>query len=223
MLNDVLVPFADLSEDNEAYQYAIGRNIPKNRHKDLYYVDNVQKLKTLVDGYEEKIVTEEARLVLPFIDASGVLVGLTGRALRGETQRYMNMRVVPGASMVFGMNRVNVSETVYVTEGAIDSLCIHNCVAAGGSNLRTAADVIDKENLVLVFDNEPRAKEILSIMKKAIDDNFAVCVWPESYEEKDINKMLCDGKSQEEIENTIKERTFKGAAALLEYNRWSKF
>ena len=80
-------------------------------------------------------------------------------------------------------------------------------------------DKIDGD-MVLVYDNEPRNKEIVREMKTAIEANASICIWPKDVKEKDINDMVLAGKTQDEIIHTINKNTFFGPQALLEFNNW---
>jgi hypothetical protein len=139
--------------------------------------------------------------------------------MRGEKQRYVVVKIKDDSPFIYNMDCVNTNETIYVTEGPIDSLFLPNAVAVGNSNLKQALDHIDG-NKVLVYDNEPRNKEIVREMKTAIDANATVCIWPKEVKEKDINDMILAGKTQEEILFTINKNTFSGPQALLEFNNW---
>ena len=217
----ILVSLSELDSTHEAIVYANKRRIPIEKFKELYFVDNVQKLKSFSPEYETKIVTEEPRIVFPFYDDNNELVGLSCRGIRGEKQRYLVMRIKDDLPMLFNMNNVNKEESIYVTEGAIDSLFLPNAVAVGNSNLKYAIKVMDSnENIVLIYDNEPRNKEIVREMKSAIDASAKICIWPKSFKEKDINEMILAGKSEEEILKSINKNTFQNAEALLCYNEW---
>ena len=91
------------------------------------------------------------------------------------------------------MDKVNDSEKIYVVEGPFDSMFLKNCVAMADSNLEAITEVYDKSNVVLIFDNEPRNKEIVKKVEHAVDNHFNVVIWPEMMEEKDINDMVLAG------------------------------
>jgi hypothetical protein len=107
-----------------------------------------------------------------------------------------------------------------VTEGPIDSLFLPNAVAVGNSNLKYVLNHLPKDKLVLIYDNEPRNKEIVREIGDAIGVGAKVVIWPKSYKEKDINDMVLAGKGLDEIVDTINKFTFQGPIALLEYNNW---
>ncbi len=217
----LLSPLKKMSSDSEVIDYVRSRKIPEHRYEDLYFVDNISKFKQFVEGYDEKIVGDEPRLVLPFFDENNDLVGLSGRALRGEKIRYVTIRIKDDAPMIFNLNNVKADQTIYVTEGPIDSLFLPNSVAVGNANLKSVGDYLPKDNIVLVYDNEPRNKEIVKEIKTAIELGFSVVIWPNNIMEKDINDMMMNGKiSVDEIVNTINKNTFRGPMALLNFNNW---
>ena len=122
--------------------------------------------------------------------------------------------------MIFNMNDIDITQTIFVTEGPIDSLFLPNAVAVGNANLKYVLNHLPKDKLVLIYDNEPRNKEIVREIGDAIDAGANVVIWPKTYQEKDINDMILAGKTQDEILNTINKFTFRGPKALLEYNIW---
>jgi hypothetical protein len=123
--------------------------------------------------------------------------------------------------MIFGLNNVDKNQTIYVTEGPIDSLFLPNSVAVGNANLKSVGDYLPKDKSVLVYDNEPRNKEVVREIKTAIEAGFHVVIWPKDISEKDINDMVLKANmSAEEILNTINKNTFQGPKALLTFNIW---
>ena len=68
---------------------------------------------------------------------------------------------------IFGLERVNYTQHIFVVEGPIDSLFLDNCIAAGGADL-TLDSKIDPSKVTYIFDNEPRNKEIIKSGVKII-------------------------------------------------------
>ena len=62
---------------------------------------------------------------------------------------------------------------MYVVEGPLDSLFLDNCLAAGGADLQLPAD---NKDVVFIFDNEPRNKEIIDRMYKLIDKDYMIVI-----------------------------------------------
>jgi hypothetical protein len=115
-----------------------------------------------------------------------------------------------------------VHEPVRIVEGPIDSLFVKNCVASGDSSLTTVADNISAGKKVLIFDNEPRNKEIVKLMQESIKSNHHIVIWPNIIEAKDINEMVMSGISPAEIESIISSNTFSGLEAQTKFVFWKK-
>ena len=104
-----------------------------------------------------------------------------------------------------------------VVEGPLDSLFLDNCIAVAG------ADVPNLDcDFTVVFDNEPRNRELLKQIEKTINHGHKICLWPEEMEYKDINDMILGGYTKEEVQQIIKENTFQGASAKMQLTKWRK-
>ena len=171
---------------------------------------------------KEKLVDGDHRIVIPFYDKEGNLIALQGRALGESKMRYITVKLQDDNRKFFGLDNVNEEDPIYVVEGPIDSLFLNNAIATADSNLTSATEVFDKTKLVLVFDNEPRNKEIVSLMEKAIDNHFNVIIWPEMITKKDINEMVLDGLTVEDIQDIIERNTFVNLRAKMEFINWKK-
>ena len=122
--------------------------------------------------------------------------------------------------IVFNLDKVNMTKDVYVTEGPIDSFFINNSVAVGSADLKKLERIIDKSKLVLVFDNQPRNKEVVKIIAKAIDDQYKVVLWPDNISQKDINEMISQGVN--DVQSLINNNTFQGLRAQAAFTNWRK-
>ena len=102
LLDKLLDRLDTLDETNEAIQYCIQRKIPKEKFKQLYFIDNIANIVQLNDKYKASIQGKEPRLVLPFYDDNGQLSGVTCRALRGEALRYVTVKIKENTPLIFG-------------------------------------------------------------------------------------------------------------------------
>jgi predicted RNA-binding Zn-ribbon protein involved in translation (DUF1610 family) len=213
---------SDLPDEHYAKVYVHNRKIPENRFSDLYYAEDfksfVESLNIEKDGLKE----EDPRLVIPFYDEEKNLVAFQGRSLGESKLRYITVKLNEENHKIFGLDNINKEEYVYVVEGPIDSLFLDNAIATADSNLTSAAKHVDKSKLVLVYDNEPRNKELHKQMEKAIDEHYNVVIWPEMIEEKDINDMVMAGFTPDEIQDIIKKYTFINLRAKMEFINWKK-
>lgn len=77
-------------------------------------------------------------------------------------------------------------------------------------------------DLIIIFDNEPRNKEICKQIEKTISQGRKIVIWPDTVKEKDINDMILAGYTKEQIQQIITESTFQAASASLRFAEWRK-
>ena len=113
-----------------------------------------------------------------------------------------------------------------MVEGPLDSLFLDNCIAVAGATfdrpLMIEGRLIEGDKITIIFDNEPRNKEICKQIEKTIAIGRNVCLWTEYNSHKDINDMIVAGYTKHDIENQIKQFTFSGATAKLRFTAWRK-
>ena len=83
---------------------------------------------------------------------------------------------------IFGLNRVDFNKTIYITEGPIDSFYIDNAIAMAGADVDW--DVIRNKEVVFVYDNEQRNKEIINRMEKAIEKGYEIVICQTIYKKR---------------------------------------
>lgn len=219
------IKVSDLEVEHYARKYVENRKIPEKYLSKIFFTEDFAALvDDVFPGKYTNLSKNDARLVIPFFDENDGVLGLQGRAFFAENSlRYITIRASSNTTLIYGLERLDESNTVYVVEGPIDSLFLPNCLAAANSDLESALTRISKDvDAVLVYDNEPRNKEIVRLMSDAIRANKKVCIWPSGLVEKDINDMVLAGHSPENILNTIRSRTFSGLSAELELAQWRK-
>jgi hypothetical protein len=142
-----------LSDGHIAKDYVIFRKIPKSFHTELFYAEDFRKFCEYMKLPPEKTenLPHDDRLIIPFVDIYGDLVAFQGRDLHGGPIRYITLKLKYDTFKVYGIDRANVNEMVYVVEGPIDSMFLPNCVAMADSNLMSAENITSKSNLVLVY------------------------------------------------------------------------
>jgi len=205
--------------------YCAKRHIPSNILSKLLFTPHYKQFCDALVPNHGKTIVDDARLVIPFYDEYNELIAVSGRALEtgDKTLRYITLRTNDSQDkLIFGMDRVDLKQTVKIVEGPVDSLFLKNCIASGDANLVLCADAISSDKIVLIFDNEPRNKEIVKMMQNAIGLKYDVVIWPDTIGGKDINEIILFGKSQDEIEEIISSNTFRGIEAQLKFNMWKK-
>jgi hypothetical protein len=211
-----------LPEAHFAKNYVQQRRIPEAFSSQLYYAEDFKQFIETLGIQKDGLHKDDKRLVIPFYDKEKNLIAVQGRSLGESKLRYITLKLHDDNKKVFGLDRIDTDKLVYVVEGPIDSMFLENAVATADSNLESITDVLDKSKVALVFDNEPRNKEIVAKMEKAIDNHFNVVIWPEMIEKKDINDMILDGFSPDEIQDIIDNNTFVNLRAKMEFISWKK-
>ena len=135
--------------------------------------------------------------------------------------RYVTVKVTDEKKL-FGLHRLRKQDKVYVLEGQFDSYFVENSIASGDSNLGGVAAVLPELNVTLVYDNEPRNKDIVKQIEKSIDKGYNVCLFPDSVKGKDVNEMIQNGLTSDEIKTIIESNTFSGLTAKLKFTHWKR-
>lgn len=221
-----LKKISQLRPEHPAKKYINERKIPPNTHYRIYYSPTYcQWVNSFIpDKFNEKAVAlDEPRIVFPFIDTNGYVFGFTGRSIsKQSTLRYSTVILDDTKDKIFGLDSIDKNKPVYVVEGPIDSLFLTNCVAMAGSDVHLG-NIASRDKLVIIYDNEPRNKEIVKKIQKAIDQNYKVCIWPDNIEQKDINDMILKNDlTGPFIQSIIDSNTYEGLAAKLRLQQWSK-
>ena len=216
---------SNLSSEHFCLAYLKNRQIPKEFYSQLLFTSHYKKfIDALVPNHGKKLI-DDARVIIPFYDVYNNLIAVSGRALEtsDKTLRYITIRTTDSEEkLVFGMDRVSVYEPVRVVEGPLDSLFVKNCIASADANLAIVAENISAGKKVLIFDNEPRNKEIVKLMQESIKSNHNIVIWPNTIQAKDVNEMIMSGISVDEIESIISSNTFNGLQAQTKFVFWKK-
>ena len=222
LLDSIMDRLDTLPDDHEVIQYVTDRKIPRSAFDRLYFIPNVKDVVQLNAKYKDSIITTEPRLAIPFLDGAGKLLVVSLRGIRGESLRYINFKVDEDAPSIFGLDKVDPTKQVLVVEGPLDSLFLDNCIACAGTSFGKIDQLpIPKENITIIFDNQPKNRDVGKLMNKYIDMGYKMVIWPD-VPGKDINEMIENGLTSDEIEDIINHNTFQGLAAKARYSMWRK-
>jgi hypothetical protein len=226
LLDDILSPLSRVDlmpETHPAVKYVAKRLIPKDKWHLLYFAPKFKAFtNTVTPKFEEPIVGEHPRMIIPFFNAHGKCFAYQARAYGNEEPKYYTIKVDETEENIYGLERVDYSKRIYVVEGPIDSLFLPNCIAVAGASFDTPTIRQILTNATIVMDNEPRNKDIVKQMGKYIEAGYSVCMYPDTVTQKDINQMVEEGISPGEILNLINTNTFTGMEAKLIYSKWRK-
>ena len=221
-----LKKISQLSADNPIKKFVALRQIPNPYHAKMFACPNFMKyVNTLIPNKFEELALlkhDETRLLIPFFDKNKNVHALQGRALKSGSTKYITIILDESIPKLYGLDTVNFDKTTFVFEGPIDSMFIPNSIATAGGDSVSSLSGFDKKNMVIVYDNEPRSKETVKKIDKAIMNGYNVCIWPENLHHKDINDMVLAGLSAEFITHIIKTNNHRDLAAKMALTRWSK-
>ena len=218
---DDLKSIKDLPEDHPARLYCVNRKIPEKYFDKLFLSDKFMTLVNKVKPNTYKVIKDHPRLIIPFYDTTEKIFAFQGRAFGKEQPKYLTIKLDENKQKVYGLDKVNFQQPIYITEGPIDSLFIDNCLAAGGADL-FLKNKIPNEQITYIFDNEPRNKEIVKRMYKVIEQDFNVVIWPEEIQLKDVNDMIKSGLTKLELQDIISNNTYSKLSALTKLKYWKK-
>lgn len=222
-----------------AKKYVVGRQIPTPYHAKIFFCPKFKSwVNTFMPNKFENIVYDEPRIVIPFYNVNGDMIGLQGRSLKpDDSLRYITLMVDETYPRLYNVDNIDTRDTIYVFEGPIDSMFIDNSLAsAGGDIIRELPRIgVDKSRFTIVYDNEPRNKETVGKIEHAINAGYSVCIWPDTIRQKDINDMVTAEISDFSFVNTehvkrisnrirkiIDQNTYSDLQAKLKLTQWRK-
>ena len=151
------------------------------------------------------------------MNQSGKMIGYQGRTLnKNSTLRYITIMLDEDHPKIYGLDKVNKTKTVYVTEGPFDSHFITNAIAMCGSDVDLSCY---DYRFIFVFDNEPRNREIVTRIETTIKRGNEVVIFPKGIKEKDLNDMVLAGH---DVQNLVDSNVYQGLQATIKLNEWKK-
>lgn len=221
-----LKKISELSDTTSFKQFIIKRKIPSDYYCKLFACPNFMEWTNTIKPNSfslKSLKFDEPRIIIPFIDKQKNIIAFQGRSLQSSNNpKYLTITLNEGVPNIFGFDSLNINELVYVLEGPIDSMFIANSIAVAGSNLSIINKILPKDQIVLIFDNEKRNKEIVKKMEQVINNNHKIVIWPSTFYYKDINDAIINEITIDSILNTIVKNTFTELTAKLKFNEWRK-
>lgn len=209
---------SSLPENHPAVKFLKDRKIPDNMMKELYYTDDFGALATKINPETSVNLIKEPRIIIPFRDQQKKLFAVQGRALTSSSLRYITVKCKDAPKhKIYGLDKVDFSKPFFVVEGPFDSMFLENSIAMCGSSMSDFP--LNKENAIIIYDNEPRNVDIVTAMRKVVDSGFKACVWPSNINQKDINDMVLEGINVSEV---INNNTFAGLSLRMKFYYWKK-
>ncbi|MDW7641946.1 MAG: hypothetical protein SCG72_06055 [Nitrosarchaeum sp.] len=215
-----LPSIAELNKEHSARIYLENRKIPQDFLSKLFYCEKFKQWTNEQKETFESTKYDEPRIIIPLIN-KGEIFGFQGRSLSKKPKvKYITIILDEDQPKIYGLDRIDWNETVYIVEGPFDSMFINNSIAMVGADIDKMFFVTNFEtNFVVVYDNEKRNKEMTARLEKSIEMKFPVVIWPKDLKEKDINDIVLSGQ---DVESMLKLNTYQGLEAKLKFTNWKK-
>ena len=214
-----LKKISSLKHDHPVKRFVDNRRIPSTLHFELFFAPKFYEwVNKVVPNKFPSLKGDHPRLVIPFFDENNKLFAFQGRAFGNEIPKYITIILDPDKNKIYGLNRLDSTKQIQVTEGPIDSMFLDNCVAVAGADFSG----LPVDNTTIIFDNERRNVEILKQIEKTIDLGYNVVLWPDDVKEKDIHDMILAGRTKEEVQSIINKNSYQGNMAKIRFVTWRK-
>ncbi len=202
------------SENPKAKEYLVDRKLDPEK---FYYTPTFKKWANTLTKAFDSTQYDDARIVIPLYTSDGNLFGFQGRALGPSKVKYITIMIDDSQPKVYGLERIDPDKTVYVVEGPFDSTFVDNAIAMCGADVSLAS--LGIKDLVYVYDNEPRNKEICSRIDKMIKRGEKVVIFPSNVQHKDINDMVLAGH---DVNSMLESNVYKSLKATIKFNEWKR-
>jgi predicted RNA-binding Zn-ribbon protein involved in translation (DUF1610 family) len=202
------------SEIDFVKEYLTSRNLNPDK---FYFAEKFKTWTNTIIHKFDDIKYDEPRIIIPLYQDKS-LIGFQGRSLDDKNDcKYITIMLDEAYPKIYGLDEINTNETIYILEGPFDSTFVKNSIAMCGADVDIRS--FNWRDIVYIYDNEPRNKEILSRIESHIDNGEKVVIWPSNIEEKDVNLMINSGL---DVETVIKSNTYAGLEAKLKFTNWKK-
>ena len=203
-----------------ASEVPIAKNYLEKRNLDasqFYFAAKFKEWTNTQKHTFDTIGRDESRIIIPMYDTDKNLIGFQGRSLGPNSVKYITVMLQDEAPKLFGLDKIDDTKPIYITEGAFDSTFLENSVAMCGSDLDIGS--FGWSSYIWVFDNEPRNREIIERINKTIDRGDQIVIWPSNIHEKDINDMVLSGHN---VKSIVESNTYSSLQAKIKFNIWKK-
>jgi transcription elongation factor Elf1 len=223
-----LKKISQLSADHPAKIFISERMIPNKFHSKMFWCDRffAWSNEVIPNKFNENaLLYDEGRVIIPFLNKDNTMHAFQGRSIISSVDnniRYITIVNDESYHRIWGLDEVDFSKKTYVFEGPFDATFLPNSIATAGGDLVSTVNGLPKENMVIVYDNEPRSFETKQKIDKCITNGYNVCIWPSNLEFKDVNDMILGGLSPDFIKYIIDKNTYKDLQAKVKLNMWSK-
>ena len=213
-----LTPASSLNRSHVVRKYLDGRQIPREKLSRFFYCKEFKKWTNSLQPTFDNTSHDEPRIIIPLYTKEGDVFGYQGRSLSPNSKlKYITIILDESVPKIYGLDTVDETKTIYITEGPIDSLFLENGVAMCGADVDIST--FNWSDCVFVYDNEPRNREIVQRISKTIDRGDKVVIWDREVQQKDINDMVQSGL---DVQSMVECSSYHGLEAKLKFTTWKK-
>ena len=212
--------FRDKIDLPRASEVPVAKNYLEKRNLDasqFYFAAKFKEWTNTQKHIFHTIGRDESRIIIPMYDTDKNLIGFQGRSLGPNSVKYITVMLQDEAPKLFGLDKIDETKPIYITEGPFDSTFLENAVAMCGSDLDIRS--FGWSSYIWIFDNEPRNREIIERINKTIDRGDQIVIWPSNIHEKDINDMVLSGHN---VKSIVESNTYSSLKAKIKFNNWKK-
>jgi hypothetical protein len=217
---------SQLKHDHFVKVYVDQRKIPTKCQSTLFFAPKFKAfVNKVLPGKFDSVEYDEPRLIIPMLSPTKELFGFQGRSFKpNDPMKYITILINDEYPKCFGLHTVDATKQIMVLEGPIDSMFIPNAIASCGGKLETNLKQLGypKENIVIVYDNEPRSIHTVKKMQFSLQEGYKVCIWPESLIYKDVNNMIVGGMTSSQVTDIITDNIYSGLAGNLKLLSWKR-
>lgn len=215
----------NLPKNHPVFQYMISRKIPLKSWEYFYFTDRWQEFVNSINPESYQKFIPENRLVMCIKDFDGRITAVQGRSLTKDSRnKYITIKEHDTSNKIFGLDKVDLTKTVFLTEGIVDSLFIDNAIAITGGSMEFNDIPIPKEKRVFVWDNEPYAEHTVQRIEKAVKNGENIVLFDNvNWKSKDINDLIIkEGISAKSVNEYLNQNIINGLHAELRFKNWRK-
>ena len=204
---------SELNISHPAKIYLQKRQIPDKLLREFYFCERFKQWTNTQKQMFDDEENDESRIIIPLKDKKGIF-GFQGRALNPKSKlRYITVMLNDDSPKIYGLDKIDYSEPIYIVEGPFDSTFIKNAVAMCGSDVDIRT--LGWSDYIYVFDNEPRNKQICDRISRTIDHGDKVVILKPEIKEKDLNDMVLAGLNVQEV---VRSNIYHGLNAKVKFN-----
>jgi len=201
------------SENSAANLYLKKRKLnPDN----FYYVNKFKAWSNTFKKTFDDVRYDEPRIIIPLFYKKN-LIGFQGRSLGPNKVKYITVMINDDAPKIYGLDKIDGNNPVFVTEGPFDSTFLSNSIAMCGADGDVRRWGVNDP--IWIYDNEPRNHEIVKRISNTLDRSEKVVIWPSNIIEKDINDMFLAGH---DVQKLVESNVYSGLQGQLQFNTWKR-